>query len=138
MAATAAYTIQGTLPELSRVASLMTSFLEENGAPPAAVFAANLAVEEIATNTIKYGQFREVSPEIGVTVSVLPDHVEVVIEDEAAAFDPFAVEVPDTAAPLAERQVGGLGIHLIRNMLDTFSYERRENRNLIRLTKRFS
>lgn len=138
MAATAAYTIQGNLPDLSRVAELMTSFLEEHGVPPAAVFAANLAVEEIATNTIKYGLFPEANPGIAVTVSVSADHVEVVIEDEAAAFDPFAVETPDTSAPLAERAVGGLGIHLIRNMLDTFSYERSEGRNIIRLTKRFS
>ncbi len=138
MAATAAYTIQGNLPDLSRVAELMTSFLEEHGAPPAAVFAANLAVEEIVTNTIKYGHFPDANPGIAVSLSVLTDHVEVVIEDEAAAFDPFAVATPDTSSPLAEREVGGLGIHLIRNMLDTFSYERREHRNIIRLTKRFS
>lgn len=135
MAATAAYTIQGTLPELSRMAGLMTSFLEEHGAPPPAVFAVNLAVEEIVTNTIKYGHFPEEHPGIAVTVSILPDRVEIVIEDEAAAFDPFAVETPDTSAPLAKRAVGGLGIHLIRNMLDRFSYERNGHRNIIRLTK---
>lgn len=138
MAATAAYTIQGTLPELSRVAALMTSFLEEQETPPAAVFAANLALEEIVTNTIKYGLFPEVHPGISISVHALADQVELVIEDEAAAFDPFAMETPDTSIPLAERQVGGLGIHLIRNMLDTFSYERSGKRNIIRLTKRFS
>lgn len=138
MAATAAYTIQGTLPELSRVAASLTSFLEEQGAPPGVVFAANLAVEEIVTNTIKYGLFPEVHPGITIAVHLREDHVEVVIEDEAAAFDPFAVETPDTAAPLAERQVGGLGIHLVRNMLDTWSYERQGHRNIIRLIKRLS
>lgn len=138
MAATAAYTIQGTLPELSRVAAQMTSFLEEHDTPPAAVFAANLAVEEIVTNTIKYGLFPEAHPGISIAVSLLDDEVAVVIEDAAAAFDPFAVETPDTTAPLAERPVGGLGIHLVRNMLDTYSYERQGHRNIIRLTKRFS
>lgn len=137
MAATAAYTIQGTLPELARVAASMTAFLEEHGTPPGVVFAANLAVEEIVTNTIKYGLFPANHPGIAVTASILPGRVEILIEDEAAAFDPFAVETPDTSAPLAERAVGGLGIHLIRNMLDTFSYERSGHRNIIRLTKRF-
>ncbi|MBN8709061.1 MAG: ATP-binding protein [Verrucomicrobia bacterium] len=138
MAATAAYTIQASLPELSRVAALMTSFLEDNGTPPAAVFAANLAVEEIVTNTIKYGLFPDAHPGISIAVNVLNDLVEVVVEDEAGAFDPFAVETPDTSAPLAERPVGGLGIHLVRNMLDTYSYERKGHRNITRLTKSFS
>jgi len=60
------------------------------------------------------------------------------ISDNGPPFDPFARAAPDTTLSIEERQIGGLGIHLVRQMMDEVSYERREGRNVTILTKRIS
>src|SRR5262249_49331941 len=55
--------------------------------------------------------------------------LELTIEDDAAAFDPLMVPLPDTMAPIESRPVGGLGIYLVRRLMDAVEYERKDGRN---------
>jgi serine/threonine-protein kinase RsbW len=58
------------------------------------------------------------------------------VEDDGPAFDPLLLPAPDVAASLEERKVGGLGVFLVRQMMDAVSYQRVAARNQLRMTKR--
>ena len=57
------------------------------------------------------------------------------ILDDGRPFNPFAQATPDTTLPLEARRVGGLGIHLVQKVMDEVSYERRIDKNLVKLVK---
>jgi serine/threonine-protein kinase RsbW len=57
------------------------------------------------------------------------------IEDEGPGFDPLSLPPPDVTASLADRRVGGLGVFLVRQMMDSVSYERVAGRNQLRMSK---
>ena len=59
----------------------------------------------------------------------------ITIVDYGIPFDPLEADTPDTSLPLAERTIGGLGIHLVQNMVDEFTYERDGDRNIVVLVK---
>lgn len=120
---------------LTDTAEQIERFLQENAVPADAVFAANLAVEELVTNIVKYGYDDAGDHEIVIGLHLRPEELAIRIEDDGHAFDPFAQPEPDTALPAEDRPIGGLGIHFVRNLLDTWTYERRDGRNIVRLTK---
>lgn len=123
---------------LTKAAEDTTSFLEARGAPADAVFAANLAIEELVTNIVKYGYDDNETHEIVLVIKVENRAVLIEISDDGHPFNPFDQPDPDTSLPAEERPIGGLGIHFVRNMLDTWDYARREGRNVVTLTKKLS
>jgi len=123
---------------LSTAADETTSFLEARAAPPGAVFAANLAIEELVTNIIKYGYDDTAAHEIVIQLAVNDSELRIEISDDGHEFNPFDQPEPDTSLPAGERPIGGLGIHFVRNMLDRCGYARRDGWNVVTLTKKFS
>jgi serine/threonine-protein kinase RsbW len=102
---------------------------------PSVAMAVDLVLEELFTNAVKYGGG---SAPIEVTLAPMPGGFEVTIEDpDTQEFDPTAAPDADVTAPLAQRQPGKLGLHLIRRMVDSIEYryvaERRTGR--VRFTK---
>ena len=128
-------TIRNDLDEVSAAVKATTRFLEANNASPKTVFAASLAIEEIATNTIKYAYSDQNQHEITIRLCLTESALEIEISDDGDEFDPFAHPQPDPSLPSSQRTIGGLGIHFVRNMLDACSYLRRGGRNIVRLTK---
>ena len=94
-----------------------------------------LAVEEAVVNICLYAY--EVPPG-EVLVRVTPDGERFVVElvDEGVPFDPLAAEEPDLRAGAGEREVGGLGIVLVRRVMDEVAYTREAGRNVLRLVIR--
>jgi anti-sigma regulatory factor (Ser/Thr protein kinase) len=93
-----------------------------------------LAVDEIATNIISYG-YRDAGPSSLISISgeIKNGHLVLTLEDQAPAFDPRTMHVPDAedlARPLEERPIGGLGIFLASQGVDRFDYRREGNVNL--------
>lgn len=131
-----AFKIRNDLNDLRGVSVATTEFLESNGASPEAIFAANLAIEEMVSNTIKYGYSDGLQHHIEIGVLCSGTALEIEIRDDGRQFDPCAY-APPSPTPLGdERKAGGLGIHFVRNMLDGFNYARREGQNIVKLTKR--
>lgn len=93
-----------------------------------------LAVEEAVTNVITHG-FADLPPphRIAVRLDITVQAVVAEIIDNGMAFDPTAAPAPDLALPLDQRQPGGLGIHLIRHMVDRLEHRRSDGNNLLRL-----
>ncbi|MFZ4681745.1 MAG: ATP-binding protein [Terrimicrobiaceae bacterium] len=130
------FRLRNDFGDLSAVAEATTNFLEENAAGPEVVFAANLAIEELVTNIIKYGYDDEASHEITVHLATSADVLEIRICDDGHEFNPFDQPEPDTTLPAEERDIGGLGIHFVRNMLDSCAYVRQDGRNIVTITKK--
>lgn len=97
-------------------------------------FAVNMAVEELFTNMVKYN--RDGNGDI--QVEVVRDGKEIritMVDPDSAPFDITSLKEVDTSAPLDERRPGGLGIHLVRCLMDEVTYEYKNRRTSIRLVK---
>lgn len=129
-------TIRNDFAELPAVAAATSQFLEAGKTSSDVIFAANLVIEEIVTNTIKYAYRDSLPHDISIHLALTESALEIEIEDDGQAFDPFIQPGPDLCLPGQAPKIGGLGIHFVRHMVDACSYERGEGRNIVRLTKR--
>jgi serine/threonine-protein kinase RsbW len=126
--------LDGKLSELTRITAGTARFCREHALAGDVEFDLNLALEELFTNVLRHGG-GDGRPEIArVRFALLPDGVEVEFADRGAAFDPLTAAPPDLAAPLADREAGGLGIHLVRQIMRDLRYDRADGWN--RLTMR--
>jgi anti-sigma regulatory factor (Ser/Thr protein kinase) len=125
-------TLRHDLAELARLRRVAAPFLEECGASPRTMYRTSLALEEAVSNVVRHARGVHA---IGVELAMADEGVDLVIEDDGPAFDPLEVPPPDTSMPLEERPIGGLGIHLLRQMTDGIRYERvgPQNRLSIRI-----
>ncbi|HEV2302182.1 MAG TPA: ATP-binding protein [Stellaceae bacterium] len=107
------------------------------GLPAGPVFKMTLALEEAVTNAINYA-FTGTPPPHRLIVRLAAEPARLVAEviDNGAPFDPLGQAPPDLARPLAERAPGGLGIHLIRGVMDRVEYRREDGLNRLLLEKR--
>jgi serine/threonine-protein kinase RsbW len=126
-----------TLP--ARVESLMSciAFVDDcvsaAGFPPKRVAEIELAVEEALTNICKYA-YLDHTGEVEVRCTWPGDqHFLIEFIDTGQPFNPLILPSPDLAADLDQRQEGGLGVLLIRAMMDQVSYRREDNRNILQL-----
>ncbi|GAB4171778.1 MAG: ATP-binding protein [Terrimicrobiaceae bacterium] len=127
-------------PDLDSLTSCMeevTHAMEEADCPAEDVFAANLFIEELVTNTLKYGfDSRQPTP-VDLVVHVFPKGFTVELSDQGDPFDPFALPPPDFGQPADERPIGGLGIHLVKNLATECIYSRVDGKNLT-IVKKYS
>jgi anti-sigma regulatory factor (Ser/Thr protein kinase) len=93
-----------------------------------------VALDEIVNNVLRHAAPRH--PSIEVRLAIHGAHVEAVVVDDGAPFDPQAAPAPDLTQPLETRRVGGLGIHLVRQLMDDVAYRPREGRNELTLRRR--
>lgn len=95
----------------------------------------NLALEEAVTNVILYAYPEGADGLVDVEAILAPGKLTFIISDSGKAFDPTSASVPDLTASLDERPIGGLGIHLVRQLMDSVEYERREGKNILTMIK---
>ena len=131
-------TLKNDHSEVRRLAALIEDFGASAGLSSKLVHDLNLALDELLTNTIGYGYDDEEEHQITVRVSLGKDAVTAEIEDDAAPFDPFSVPPPDLESTLAERPVGGLGIHIVKSLMDRMDYQRKDDRNHVIIEKALS
>ena len=95
-----------------------------------------LALEEIFMNIVVYGAQPGSTPLVEVSLDWAAESVTMTVEDDGPTFDPLSLPPPDVMASLRDRPVGGLGVFLVRRMMDTVSYARIAGRNQLRVSKR--
>ena len=126
------------LEEIERLAGVIEAFSAKHHLPDAVAFAFNLSLDELVTNVILYAfpdvQEHAIDVRLRLQAGVL--HAE--ISDDGRPFDPLSVPPPNLDAPIEERRIGGLGLHIVREMMDTIEYAREGGRNVLRLSKRAS
>ncbi len=94
-----------------------------------------LAIEELATNWIKYGCLETREHLMTFDLRHTADRLILKVTDDGAPFNPLDAPIPLTDQPLEERDLGGLGILLLRKMADHMSYEHRDGMNILTLEK---
>jgi anti-sigma regulatory factor (Ser/Thr protein kinase) len=122
---------------LAPASARVREFLDGCAAPGAASFLADLVIEELVTNTIKYGYDDAGAHAIALRVAYDEGRLFIEVRDDGRAFNPLEQAAPDTTLPAEQRDIGGLGIHLVRQMTDSVVYERRGHENVVVATKRF-
>ena len=130
------FSVVNDLREIAVAADKIEEFCSVKGIPPATAYAVNLSVDELLTNTISYGYEDSEEHRIDLMIRLDGDRLAIEISDDGVAFEPDSAEEPDTDAPIEDRPIGGLGIFLTRQMMDSFDYRRDEGRNIVTLTKK--
>ena len=137
MSAQRSLLIANELDELQKVNAAIEELAEEENWSPDVTFQIGLAVEELGVNIVNYGYEDDKDHEIRIVISSEDEAITIEIEDDGHAFNPLSdAPAPDLDAEVEDRTVGGLGIHLVRTMMDEVHYQRQQNKNRLTLVKR--
>lgn len=127
--------IKNDISEISRMMDLTEQFGDENSISPGIINSLNLSLDEIITNIISYG-FEDSEPHVITLALTLEDKSIIArIEDDGKAFNPLQVPDADITKPLEEKNIGGLGLHLVRNLMDSVAYRRIADKNVFIMKK---
>ena len=130
-------TITSDLAELRRLRAFVDAFCAEQRLGERLAHSLTLVVEELLTNLVNYGYDPGAPPgRAVVSLECAEGAVLLVFEDDGRAFDLTQRPVYDLEASLEDRPVGGLGLHLIRTLMDAVGYDRVDDRNRLVLRKR--
>lgn len=125
--------IENNLPALSPLLISINHFLSGQSLPQETIFRVNLAIEEIVTNIVKYGYDDRNGHAIKVVLDLRPAMIHLRIEDDGHSFDPLQAPEPDIHVPLDQRKIGGLGLHLVRKLVDGIAYRREKDLNILEI-----
>ena len=121
---------------LDDIRTFVAQAAQKAGLTDKAVYAVQMAVDEACTNIIDYAYGGESNKQIEVICEITKKHLTITLRDKGHPFDMDSVAPPDLSLPLAERPVGGLGIHLMRNLMDEINYQStQESGNTLMLQK---
>jgi anti-sigma regulatory factor (Ser/Thr protein kinase) len=136
MSAKVSLKVKTSHDELGRITAAVEDLGEREDWPPALAFKINLVLEELAINVMNHGH-DEGLHDIEIALSSDADTLTIEIADDGRPFDPLHdAPTANTAVALEDRQIGGLGIHLVRSMMDELHYRREQGRNCLTLITR--
>jgi anti-sigma regulatory factor (Ser/Thr protein kinase) len=128
-------TVKNRIEDLLRVNSIFESFATQHDIGGRLRYHLLVSIEEILTNIIKYGFDEQGVHPIHITFRLVLENVEMEFEDRGREFNPLEVEEPNLETAIEDRQLGGLGIHLVKKMVDVAEYRREGDRNILLLRK---
>jgi serine/threonine-protein kinase RsbW len=129
-------TVRADSSAMRQVDDFVAAFISEQGIAADEAARILILLEELLTNLIKYGYPDRAEPgQAEIVLELNGSRLEIEFIDDGCAFDPFAVAPPDLDEPLEARPVGGLGLHILRSLTDDSRYERRNETNVIRLSR---
>ena len=129
-------TLKNDLGQLGDLITEVATFLAPFDLSMRTDYAVNLAVEELILNIISYAYETPGVCDIHFLMLIDDVNVGIVIEDFGKPFNPLEKEAPDTSLPIDQRDIGGLGIHLVRNIFDSMTYRREGDKNVLELSIR--
>ena len=127
--------VNGKLSELSRLTAEAAQFCRQHALPEDVEFDLTLVLEELFVNSVQHGGCAGMEGAAEVELARVPDGVELRYADRGAEFDPSQAAAPDVNAPLEERSIGGLGLHLMRQIMCDFEYHRVGGWNRMRMRR---
>ena len=129
--------LKNQIDQISLLPEFVNEAVKASALAPEMADRLNLALEEAVANVISYAYPEGTAGEVQVDVALTDRALSFTVTDSGQPFDPTAREEVDTDADLENRSVGGLGIHLIRQIMDEVRYERRGGKNVLLLTKKY-
>lgn len=127
--------LSADLSELGKLHGFLADYCEKEGAPTEHVFDFEVILEELVTNVMKYGGVSAGSECCLIELSRDGNLLTIRFSDRGIPFNPLDQDEVDTNKSIDDRPIGGLGIHFIKKLTDTQSYERSDGRNILTLTK---
>jgi anti-sigma regulatory factor (Ser/Thr protein kinase) len=133
----AALTLRSEMGELPRLVAFATEFAERAKLPLEELNRLLVILDELVSNIVRHGYEGAVANgAIEVVLSFARSRLGIEITDNGRAFDPLSAPPPDLDLPAAERPLGGLGIHIVKALVDEARYHRRGKCNRLVLTRR--
>ena len=128
--------IQALVENLEQVLAFIDSYVEKVGCDIKTQMQLDIAVEEIFVNIASYA-YENGTGDATILVSKPdePERIEVTFVDTGVAYNPLEKEDPDITLSAEEREIGGLGIFMVKKSMDTMAYKREDGQNILTITK---
>lgn len=123
------WTIELSIADYAAIEPEIAAFFVDHGVVGKPAFVSQMVIEEIVRNLVEHTPPNAADEAVSISVLVSSDDVTVTIEDQRPPFSPTDAPELDASAPLEDRRAGGMGLHLVRSLPDSFSYERVGDRN---------
>lgn len=121
--------------EAPRMARRVEHFLHERHIPQSTINKILLCVDELVTNIIAHAYTDDKEHAVSLEIRIFPEHLELELRDDGVAFDPTTQTRPDLVRTIEDREIGGLGIHLVKTIMDKVEYEREGDYNVLKTVK---
>ncbi len=128
-------TLPGEESRLQEAMAFLHGFWQTESLPDELLFPFELALEEVFMNVAMHGGGEQGPATVWLELERADGRLNLSLSDDGRAFDPLALPTPDLDAPLEERPVGGLGVYLVREMMDDVSYSYQGGRNCLSMWK---
>ena len=129
-------TLKNRPEEKQRILPLLEAFAQRHHLNRQAVTAADLSLEEHITNVMSYAYEDSLPHEILIRFDMDGQNLVIEVHDDGRPHNPLSHPPVDPTVPLEEKPIGGLGVHLIRSVMDEVDYRRESGRNILRMKKR--
>ena len=123
--------IKNELSEIDNVNAGFEQFAREHDLPAVIGQKMGIAFDDLLNNVISYAFRDDGGHNVEIKAELAGSRLTITISDDGVPFNPLGIQAPDTSLSVDERKLGGLGIHLVRNLVDDISYQRRINRNVL-------
>ncbi len=130
-------TLDNDVAQVTELNQFVQSVTEELQLDKALSRRIKLAVEEVVVNIMNYAYVADVKGQVKVEAMANDERLRFILTDSGRSFDPTAVSRADTTLTVEDRPIGGLGILLVRNLMDSINYERIDGQNILRIEKKF-
>jgi anti-sigma regulatory factor (Ser/Thr protein kinase) len=131
------FKLKNQLADLEKINAALERLRRQLGFSNKCKCETNLVLEELFTNIISYGYGDSQDHEVLLRIRIEPQEMHIEIEDDGVPFDPLTAELPCLTSDLDKRDVGGLGVFFARKFADQIQYKRVDDKNIIKITKRF-
>lgn len=128
--------LHNEIQQIPQLASFLETIAEEKNISQALTMSLNLALEEAVTNVILYAYPEGTDGLVDIEAILRDDSLEFILSDSGKPFDPTAAPEADITLGVEERQIGGLGIYLVKQIMDSVTYKRENGRNILHMTKK--
>jgi sigma-B regulation protein RsbU (phosphoserine phosphatase) len=128
--------LHNDIQQIPQLAEFVETIAEEKNLDQATAMSLNLALEEAVTNVIVYAYPDGIDGLVDIEAYIREDHLEFIISDSGKPFDPTAAPQADVTLGVEDRKIGGLGIYLVRNIMDTVSYRYENGKNILTMIKK--
>jgi len=128
--------IKNTIEEVQKAVAAFEEFAEVHEIPMPIMMKVNIVLDELLSNIVKYSLPADTEHIIDITLELFTTGKLIIqLTDEGVPFNPFLSEDPDVTIPLEEREIGGLGIMLVKKLMDEYTYKRQANLNITSMVK---
>jgi anti-sigma regulatory factor (Ser/Thr protein kinase) len=128
-------TIESDSSRIPSISASLEEVMHTQGFSSEDILDTQLAVEEIITNIINHG-YKNAGGEIVISCRINVNQAEVRIRDNAPRFDPLSLPEPELDATVQDRKIGGLGVFLVRQVMDEISYRYENGQNVLVIIKK--